>query len=106
MSDDSKDANAGGAPLRAQTCRMPAVQTATVNAANWTNTSTGLTEATQCTRLRQESKTKFLWNRLNLKRPALIVALMLLGTVWAAWRVTAAPSEVVGASSPAYPLKV
>src|SRR5271156_5954577 len=42
----------------------------------------------------------------NLRRPALAVALTLLGPLWVMWQLAAAPSKVRGASSPAYPLKL
>jgi hypothetical protein len=43
---------------------------------------------------------------LKLGRPALVVALSILGSFWAMWQVAAAQPKVRGASSAAYPLKV
>jgi Protein of unknown function (DUF4038)/Putative collagen-binding domain of a collagenase len=42
----------------------------------------------------------------NPKRPALAMALILLGSVWPVCRAASAPAGVAGASSPAYPLKL
>ncbi len=39
----------------------------------------------------QKTKTKFLRNCPNLKRPALVMALMLLGSLWTVWLAAAPP---------------
>jgi hypothetical protein len=54
----------------------------------------------------QVLKTIYLRNYPNLRGPALVAALTLLGSVWAMWQVGAVPPDVRAASSPAYPLKV
>ncbi len=51
-------------------------------------------------------RTIILRNYPNLRRPALVAAFTLLGSVWAMWQVAAAQPKARGASSPAYPLKV
>jgi len=66
MSGDRKDIDARMARLRAQKCRL------------------GMRQP-------QKKKTIFPRNCPNLKRPALVAALMLLGSLCAAWRVAAAP---------------
>ncbi len=51
-------------------------------------------------------KTATLRNYSNLRRPTLLMALALLGSVWAIGQAAAAPPKVPGTSSPRYPLKV